>query len=284
MSLHTPKPLARIGTFSALQKQRATEAVDARYDRARTRLQVARFAAALRAEGWSFRLIARHVLRAVETGILRPGADYTHEAIRGLITAWESGKRSLEDYLEAPRRGRPGVVDPALCALIATAVKTDRYASIRRLHVAMGEEASRLGTAEPSYDAVKRLVRSQGRTARTAATFGARAAQLDAMPHSTVPTRYAHDTWVLDEMDAPFYARVWDPADELWVSVRPTAITLVDHRSGAVIAASVADPSRRVDPDSGRISGSTQTAGRCMTSTARSRGVGAEDSGARRAG
>lgn len=253
MSITAPKPHARLGTYSPRVKAQASAVLDARYDRARTRFQIAKFAAALRATGASYRAIAENIRLAVEAGAFPPGADYTHERLRALIDTWESGKQSLEDYLEAPRSGRPGVVDPRLRDLVATAVKTDRYGSIRRMHAALAEEAERLGVPTPSYDALKRLVRAQGRTARTAASFGARVAQLEAFPHSTVPARWSHDVWVLDEMDAPFYAKVWDPDVELWVSVRPTVIVLVDHRSGACVAAHVVDPSRRRDPDTGRI-------------------------------
>lgn len=253
MSIVAPKPHPRLGTYTPRVKAAATAALDARYERARIRFQVAKFAAALRATGASYRAIAENVRLAVDAGAFPPGADYTHERVRALIDTWESGKQSLEDYLECPRSGRPGVVDPRLRDQVATAVKTDRYGSIRRLQAALAEEAERLGVVAPSYDAVKRLVRAQGRTARTAASFGARVAQLEAFPHSTVPARWSHDVWVLDEMDAPFYAKVWDPDAELFVSVRPTVIVLVDHKSGACVSALVVDPARRRDPATGRI-------------------------------
>lgn len=253
MSITAPKPLARIGTYSPRHKQLVTQVYDARFTRAQTRFQVARFAAELRRQGQSFRAVAKLVGAAIESGLLPRGADYSHESIRSLITDWEAGQRSVEDYLEAPKCGRPGVLDAHLRALVVTAVKTDTYGSVRRMHQAIKDEARRLGVRPPSYDTVKKLVRQQGQTARSAAAFGARVAQMEGMAYSTVPTRHTHDAWVLDEMDAPFYACVFDPDVMEWVSVRPSVIVLVDHRSGACLGYEIADPSRRRDPETKRI-------------------------------
>lgn len=253
MAFHTPDPVARIGTFTSLSKQRATAAYDSRMARARERFTVARYAAGLRETGLSYRAIVAQVTLAVESGLLPPSARLSHEHIRSLIAGWTGGRQSVHDYLEAPRCGRRVVTDPRLVTMIALAVRVQDYGSKRRLSDRVATEAARLGVHAPSYDTIKRLVASHGRVARSAAAHGTRSAQIDALPHSTVPARRAHDVWVLDELDAPFYARVFDPDTELWVSARPSIITIVDQRTSVCVAHWVADPARRRDPETTRI-------------------------------
>lgn len=253
MAFSTPDPVNRIGTFTSLSKQRATVAYDSRLTRARDRFMVARYAAGLRESGLSYRAIVVQIGLAVENGLLPPSALLSHEHIRSLIATWTSGQRSVEDYVEAPRTGRRAVTDPRLVTMIALAVRVQDFGSMRRLADRVAAEAARLGVLCPSYDTIKRLVASHGRVSRSAAAHGTRSAQLDALPHSTIPCRHAHDVWVLDELDAPFYARVYDPDAELWVSARPTIVTIVDQRTSVCVAHWVADPARRRDPATQRI-------------------------------
>lgn len=253
MAFNTPDPVSRIGTYSSRAKQRATDAQNARLTRARDRFMVARYAAGLREKGLSYRAIVAQVTLAVESDLLPASALLSHEHIRSLIAEWQSGRQSVADYIEAPRAGRRVVTDPRLATMVALAVRVQDYGSMRRLGDRVTEEAKRLGVAVPSYDTIKRLVSSHGRIARASSAHGSRAAQMDAFPHSTIACRWAHDVWVLDELDAPFYARVYDPDREEWVSARPTVVTIVDQRSSVCVGHWVADPARRRDPETGRI-------------------------------
>ena len=253
MGFNTPKAVARIGTYTQLTKSRVEDAHDAQWHRATARYQVAQYAAALRAEGRSLRATTKLVLTGIKTNLFLMDRAPSHETIRKLSDAWNAGRTSIGDYFDEPRTGRPAVTSTKLVDIIKLAVRVQDYASISSLHVRVTTEAARLGVSVPSYDTVKKLVANQGRVARSAAAHGAKAAQLDAMPHSTVPVVRPHDAWVLDEFDAPFYAKIYDSDVEEWVSVRPSIITIADHFSGAIVGHWVADPARRRDAETRRI-------------------------------
>lgn len=255
MSFIGSRPVRRLGTYSAGQKREAVRVHDDRDARATARYQTVRYVAALvDSEGASLRTLRARVRDAVRGGLLPLEAPMSHEALRTLYRKWSGGARSVSDYVDAPRCGRPRTVDPRLRDMVQQAVYAQDYGrSVRRLHERLEREAERLGITCPSYETIKRLVRSHGRLAISVARHGTRPAQLDALPHSTVPTQHTHDAWVLDETDAPFFARVFDPQLEQWVSVRPTIISVVDHRSSVCVAHWIADPSRRYDPDDGTI-------------------------------
>ena len=117
-------------------------------------MQMARFAARLREQRYSYREISRLTTQAVETGLLPAHRALSYEAVRGLVGAWQAGKRDIGDFMERARCGRPAVVDAVVTDMITDAVRRSNYGSIRQLHLRVGKEAARLGSETPSYDTV----------------------------------------------------------------------------------------------------------------------------------
>jgi hypothetical protein len=249
MSLFPPAKAKRLGTYSEARKRARARQMERRQARAAERLQVAKIAAAMRKQKESWRAIEIHVESLVEANVLK--RPYSHETIRQLAAAYASGKTSVEDYVDRRRAGRPNRIDHVLLNVIWKAVLTNEAHPVTQLHEAIVQKAEELGIVPPSYDTVKRRVAEYGRAKRTGAAFGASAAQMEAMTHSTVPAKFPHDVWVLDEFDAPFYSRVFDKKLEKHVSVRATVITIADHRSGVIVGYWLVDPSRRIDPETG---------------------------------
>ncbi|WP_434480134.1 hypothetical protein [Gemmatimonas sp.] len=249
MSLFSPDKAKPLGTFTEARKRARARQMARREARAAERLKVAKIAAAMRKQQQSWRAIELHVESLVEASVLR--RPYSHETIRQLAAAYASGKTSIEDYTDRRRAGRPNRIDHVLLNMIRQAVLTNEAHPVTQLHDALVQKAEALEIVPPSYDTVKRRVAEYGRAKRTAAAFGARAAQMEGMTHSTVPAKFPHDVWVLDEFDAPFYSRVFDKKLEKHVSVRATVITIADHRSGVIVGYWLVDPSRRIDPKTG---------------------------------
>jgi hypothetical protein len=251
MALYAPDKAKKIGTYTKTRKRARARQVARREARAAERLKVAKIAAAKRKNKTSWRDIELHIEELVEAGVLK--RPYSHEKLRQLAAAYASGKKSVADYLDRRRAGRPNRIDHVLLDKIRRAVNTNEASPVAELYRELGKMAKELGIATPSYDTVKRRVAELGRTKRTAAAYGARAAQMEGMTHSTVPAQFPHDVWVLDEFDAPFYSKVWDKELELHVSVRASVITIADHLSGVIVGYWLVDPSRRKDPETGLV-------------------------------
>lgn len=249
MSLYAPDKAEKIGTYTQTRKRARARQMERREARAAERLKVAKIAVAMRKNKESWRDIERHIEVLVATAILK--RPYSHEKLRQLAADYASGKKSESDYLDRRRAGRPNRIDHVLLDKIRLAVLTNEASPVAELYRTLCKTAEELGIVMPSYDTVKRRVAELGRTKRTAAAYGARAAQMEGMTHSTVPAQFPHDVWVLDEFDAPFYSKVWDTKLEKMVSVRATVITIADHLSGVIVGYWLVDPSRRTDPETG---------------------------------
>ena len=251
MAIKTPPKSKPLGTFSPKRKRDRERQVARREEKAEERLTVATFAATQHDKGTSWRDIADIIESWAITGKLsRP---YSHEALRYLAEKFQSGKKSSDDYLDTPRSGRPNRIAGILMEKIQTAVLTAEDRPVSLLYFNLSQFADGLGIPMPSYDTVKRCVAKLGHTAQVAATFGAKAAQVEGMTHGSVPAQFPHDVWVLDEFDAPFYSRVYDKKLAEWVSVRATVVTVVDHRTGVVVGYWLVDPSRRTDKETGYV-------------------------------
>ncbi len=251
MSLYAPDKAEKIGTYTETRKRARARQMERREARAKERLRVAKLAAEKRKNKKSWRKIEEEIEEMAAAGDLK--RPYSHEKIRQLAADYASGKKSESDYLDRRRAGRPNRIDHVLLNMIRTAVLTNEASPVAELYRKLGETATKLGIAMPSYDTVKRRVAELGRTKRTAAAYGARAAQMEGMTHSTVPAQFPHDVWVLDEFESPFYSQVWDKKLEKMVSVRATVITIADHLSGVIVGYWLVDPSRRTDPETGLV-------------------------------
>lgn len=133
------------------------------------------------------------VAKAVNAGLL-PGGLPSSETIRTLRRRWAGGATQMENYMDAPRSGRPSITPhPTFQEIVEEAVRTGRPSSVRRVHGLIVLAAEGLGLVPPSYDTVRRWYAAQGHLRRAAGAHGGEAAELDALPHSTVPAKATHD-------------------------------------------------------------------------------------------
>ncbi|WP_396216285.1 hypothetical protein [Gemmatimonas sp.] len=147
---------------------------------------------------------------------------------------------------------------PDLQSAIDQAAEAGSPASPAALHHQLKALATRLGTQHgttpwvPSKDTL-RILLGRGRTLqRSAAQHGAAAAEIDAIPHSTVPAVLPHDVWTLDEFMSRRWCGLYDlhhPDGPRWVSYRPEVVVIIDNATRVITGYWVVDPTGRTQPD-----------------------------------
>jgi transposase InsO family protein len=252
-------PVVPSGKVTPSQRLHATAVTERQWEAARERFLVARYAAHLPP---SFSLTARlqQVADAKAAGILTISSIPTREQLRALLARWAAGSCSLADYLDGRRRsGVPRrIIHPDLQTEIEKASASDTPASPIALHRQLKIVASRVGAQHgttpwvPSKDTL-RILLGRGRTLqRSAAQHGAAAAEIDALPHSTVPAVLPHDVWTLDEFTSRRWCGVYDdhhPEGPRWVSYRPDVVVIIDNATRVIVGYWVVDPTGRTQPE-----------------------------------
>jgi CBS domain-containing protein len=243
----------RAATLSDRTKQEMADIAVERDERATRRFNIARVAASLPG---SLREQRRTLARLIAAGAV-PGVTETpsRSTLAALRAKWNDGAHALDDYRDQERSGRPRTpLDERLMDAARTLISNGSAPSIRALHTELEGPAAALGLPRPTY-AVLRRIFGQHVIRRTAAKYGAAGAELDAIPHATVPARHTHDVWTLDELLLPAWIRSWNRVRKVWVSVRPWVVIVIDVRSRAALAALLVDPARRTDPATGEPAG-----------------------------
>ena len=255
-------PVGRTGEPSPSDLSRKSAASQARWERASHQFHVARFAATV-ARQWSNTGRREAVRLAMEHGILPPGPLPSAERIRLLVQKWDGGARSIDEYRDGRRRAgrRPMTLDPRIAGVVGTAVKTQRGPTPSAIRQQMIEIADAVQASEgetlvvPGVAKIARLIAAEGRAMMSAARHGAAAAEIDGLPHSTVPVDRVHEIYSLDEFTLRRWCALWDehyPGGARYVSFKPEVVFLMDHLSRACVGYWVVDPVRRVDPQSRR--------------------------------
>ncbi len=246
MALQYERPLPRLGTFSPYAKaQRA--ATEDRADRAaRRNWAIASLCVRLADAGVSFSRMREHVARATEAGLIPMGPTPTRQGLHLLVRRWRAGATDTAAYRPAERAGRPETAwDDRLLRLIRDACESDGAPNVAAVARAVATAAGALKIDCPSYATIKRLVAAHGRLGRTAARHGRRAAELDATPHACVPAARVHDVWTIDAFEAPWCARGWDEALQMFVAITQWVIAVRDRCAGTIVGYHVTDPTRR---------------------------------------
>lgn len=217
------------------------DALAAAEARARRRFKIASYADRTRAPLREIRASCRTMVHAGDLD----GPIPSLAAISELRKAWRDGKRQLADYAERPRPGRPRRRLPErLLARLREELQSQKHVTTASLYRDLTQAAARWKLPSPSYRAVAREVKQQ-RLATGAAFFGARATEILAMPHATVPCRHTHDIWYLDETEWPVWLRRRDHALGRWVSFVAALVVITDACSRAVLSALLIDPQQR---------------------------------------
>lgn len=255
MTIRLEPPIQSFLVSTPSLRRRDLDAMLAANARAERRLAIARLAASTPGTLGAKQTVIRSVIAAGQLAGPVPCLATIHGLLRKYVI---EGKRSAADYRDdlVPRGPTGAEVPQALVNEIRDLAEDHGVHDLAQLTYLAGGKAEKMGLRPLSMWKLRRVLAAIGAPALSAARHGSRAAELDAFPRvGTYPTRWLHDLWNLDEGDPRYWAKAFCPVREKWVSVRPPAILIRDHRSGLLIGRWLADPSRRID----------DAAGRCMT-------------------
>lgn len=188
------------------------------------------------------------VLGAMAAGEI-PNGTPSPSYVARLAARYRDGERSVADYRDdrTPRGPRPKPVSDAVVDAVEELAKQHGTGDLKHLAYLVNVQVGSTGDDQLSTWRLRRVLHRIGRHGIAAARNGSRAAELDTLPRGTYPTTETHEFWGLDEGDTRFYARAVCRVYNTWVSVRPAIIIIRDHCSGAILAALVVDPTRRID-------------------------------------
>jgi hypothetical protein len=196
----------------------------------------------------SLREKRKFVSHAMEAGLLAKGPVPAVETIRNLLERWEAGDQSIEAYCDRHRAGRPREIMPGVIERqIQTVLGTGKVVNARDLTEKLVAIAEEKGVQVPTYRKVHRRIAEAGRLRRASARYGSRAGEIDGLPHARVVSRYAHDTWALDELTMPVWTAVYYQPTRSWVSTLVDVVLVVDVCSGATVGYHLVGPTRRKD-------------------------------------
>jgi transposase InsO family protein len=242
MAFPGEKPTNAFGAPQPRDVSQASRQARRRKERAQRRFQIAKAAAS---HSGSMASAYRFIERAVESGLI-PAPVPSEANVRALSQRWKEGEQSVADYLDNDRKGRPRFVLPGkLEKLISDTVKAGRKVNARRLAKTLSTIAAAEGLPAPTYYQVHRRIAEEGRLVRAAARHGSRAGEIDGMPQARIVTRAPHDTWAIDELTVPVWARAY--VDQRWVSILCDVVLVVDVFSSVVVGYHLVDPTRRLN-------------------------------------
>lgn len=190
----------------------------------------------------SLREAARLIQEACECGELEfeDGPSYPTLS-RWLKTAREAEERGEDltvfHFLDDQPAGRPQKEIPEeLEAFMHDEILQGVCDSVSELLRAVNKKAEALDLEPLSYHLVRRYLDEVPIPERYAAKYGRRAALIDAMPKSTLPTSRPHEMWMLDETTIPVYSREIDKDTNELIPVKLWLILLIDVFSRAILS------------------------------------------------
>jgi transposase InsO family protein len=244
MSFHRESPV-RPGGPARAERRSSEQQVSNADGRAINRYRIARTVDAFGGAMLSATAQREIVNKAMAAGLLT-GLAPSARTVRSWVKKHTTGENTAAVFHDAPRSGRPRLtLDARLTAIISRAVRTQRPRSIRGVHVALKAKAQELGLSAPSYGTVFSLYAAEGTLNASAASHGKEAAEIDGLPHSTVPAPHTHDVWTPDELILPIWTRMYDPDTKGWRSFKPTVVLIIDNCSRVIVSYWVCDPARR---------------------------------------
>jgi transposase InsO family protein len=245
MSFHRESPLRPTGGPGRAARLDEAARLSAESERARRRYLISGIVAAFGADA-SPREQIEAVQKAINVGVLDVAAVPSSRTIRRWLAKRAARPNSIDSFKEEPRCGRTRLhIDARLGKIIEDAVRTQRPKSIRRVHKTVKEAAALHGLHAPSYGTVYAFYKALGTLLASAARHGKEAAEIDGLPHSTVPAPFTHDVWTLDELVLPVWTRLYNPVTKGWNSFRPTVVVIYDNCSRVIVGYWVCDPDRR---------------------------------------
>lgn len=246
------KPHKLGGTNSPASRKKKAEQMDRQERRARWRYQIIRYIYDNDLAGLPKTQIHQHVQQAYDDGNLELMRAPSYGSIRRWMKKAEDlygGEKQravhLTDWFDDGRPGRPPKeFDDRLEEFLRQELLISQYTSVAELHRMVKQKAKALEVEAPSYDWVKRFRDRMDPEKLAAAKHGRRAAMADMAPKLTVPAEQPHETWTLDEKQAPVWIRAYHPTKKEYVAVKPQIILVIDNYSRAVVSYRVVEPFR----------------------------------------
>jgi hypothetical protein len=246
MTIEYEKPIAPFVVDTPSIRRRKEQAVAAANARAAYRLGVAEIAFHTPGTLAQKRAAVEGAIRARKIPL---GPVPSVERMRQLAARYRDGARSSADYRDdlSPRGPRARCVPQAVVDTTERLAKQHGTGDLKHLAGLVNKEEGLTDGAALSPWRLRRVLEKIGRHRIVAARHGSRAAELDVMPRGTFPSSEFHEYWFLDEGDTNYYAGAVCRITNQLVSVRPSVIVVREHCAGAILAAVVVDPTRRID-------------------------------------
>ncbi|MBY0491349.1 MAG: hypothetical protein K2R93_16010 [Gemmatimonadaceae bacterium] len=151
-------------------------------------------------------------------------------------------------YLIQHGGGRPRAkLDDALMDVLDDALAVNPRLETGKAIKLLAQAAVRCAVDLPGEWALRRIIEEArgGVLGRSAGGHGRRAAEVDAVPHDTLPYDRPHDCWTEDELVFPLWVGLWHEQQRRWVSTLLYVALVLDYVSRAILAWQVCDPRRR---------------------------------------
>lgn len=195
------------------------------------------------------------MIQAMEAGklmppFLKPGQTI-RDATPSLFTLGEwrrlpDERLSVERLRHKPSGGRPRTPwHPEVTMEFEQQISAGRFERPAALHKHLKRFATARGLPYPPVHQVHHRMGDVPLLRRVVARHGKRAGIADAANHGAVPATYAHEIWVLDELDLPVWVKTYSFEAQQIVAVKPVVILVVDGASGVVVSYYVANPLAR---------------------------------------
>jgi hypothetical protein len=228
-------------------KQRVASAEVERSLRARRRFEVAKVAATAGPR-------PRDMVAAVYAQLLRlDGWVPTRPTICALANLWPTGPDEARNdpsfYLVDHAGGRSKVrLVEALQTQLENDLQDTPQFTTADLMKRLARSASVFGLTLPGEWALRRIIEDArgGVLGRSGANHGRRAAEVDGVPHETLPYTRPHECWSEDEFVLPLWVGMWHRREKRWVSTMLYVAFVVDYVSRAILAWQLCDPQRRL--------------------------------------
>ncbi|MFN9203286.1 MAG: ATP-binding protein, partial [Gemmatimonas sp.] len=176
----------------------------------------------------------------------------TRPTICALAEIWVTGPEEARVdpsyYLIQHAGGRPKarLADALQLLLDADLEETPRLET-GKLITRLEAYATRCGFDLPGERALRRIIEDArgGVLGRSAGGHGRRAAEVDGVPHETLPYERPHECWTEDEFVLPLWVGMWHATKSQWISTMIYVALVLDYVSRAILAWHLCDPRRR---------------------------------------
>lgn len=246
------RPLHRIKAETTAHARRKTAARERSDRRAQQRLAWARFAQQFDGSGDACR---KAMIVAMEKGTLIPPFLKEGKTLRECapsvwcIQQWRAlppERLTVESLRHKPVGGRPRATwHPAVADEFDLQVSSGRFTKVMPLFNHLRKFAEARGIPAISYEQVRYRMAEVPLIRRVVGRHGKRAGIADAANHGAVPATYAHEMWVLDELELPVFVKAHSFELRQNVAVKPSVVLIVDGASGVIVSYFVANPLAR---------------------------------------